>query len=167
MGRFLAALAASALALAPGAEARPYSVTPGAQLVFPVSGPAGFGETGAKFGAARGGRSHDGQDVFAPAGTPLLAVSDGRVSETGNGGGRGNYVAIWDPAHLRTYVYLHLLEPAHVRTGDRVAAGERIGSVGCTGSCWGDHLHFEIRRGRSLAGPAIDPLPLLMRWRAR
>ena len=153
------------LVLAASAEARPYAAPP-ATHVFPVAGSYGFGESAARFGAGRGGRAHDGQDVFAAAGTPLRAVADGLVLETGNGGGRGNYVALWDPVARHTYVYLHLRDPARVKAGDRVVMGERIGSVGCTGSCWGDHLHFEVRRGRDLAAPPLDPLPLLRRWRA-
>ena len=160
-----AAVIAALLAIPAAAEARPYRAVP-APHVFPVAGSHGFGEAAARFGAGRGGRSHDGQDVFAPAGTPLLAVAGGRVLEAGDGGGRGNYVAVWDPAARRTYVYLHMREPSRVRRGDRVLAGDRLGSVGCTGSCWGDHLHFEVRRGRGLAGPPLDPLPLLRRWRA-
>ena len=149
------------------AAAEPARLTPAVEPpdnAFPVAGRVGWGEAGAQFGASRGGRSHEGQDLFAPAGTPLRAVADGRVIETGNNGGRGNYVAIWDAEARRTYVYLHLREPAPVRPGERVRAGERVGSVGCTGSCWGDHLHFEVRRGKSLAGPALDPAPLLRRW---
>jgi len=147
------------------AEARPYSAPP-ATHVFPVVGAQGFGESAARFGAGRGGRAHDGQDVFAQAGAPLVAVADGRVLETGSDGGRGNYLAIFDPVERRTYLYLHMRDPARVKPGSSVAIGARIGSVGCSGSCWGDHLHFEVRRGRGLTGPALDPLPLLRRWPA-
>jgi murein DD-endopeptidase MepM/ murein hydrolase activator NlpD len=42
-----------------------------------------------------------------------------------------------------------------------------VGAVGCTGSCWGDHLHFELRRGRGTTAAPIDPLPLLKRLAAR
>jgi len=131
---------------------------------FPVEGPFTWGEQGARFGAGRGGHVHAGQDVFGRAGTPLVAVRDGVVLEQGEGGGRGNYVAIYDPPARRTYVYLHLQGPARVRAGQPVAAGRRIGELGCTGSCFGDHLHFEIRRGRGLEGTPLDPLPDLKRW---
>jgi murein DD-endopeptidase MepM/ murein hydrolase activator NlpD len=131
------------------------------RAVFPVRGPVGYGESAARFGAARGGHRHEGQDIFAPAGTPLRAVRDGVVLETGDGGGRGNYVAIFSPAASQTYVYLHMQAAATVRRGQRVRAGRTVGRLGCTGSCFGDHLHFEIRRGRTLEGRAIDPLPLL------
>ena len=137
------------------------------EAVFPVRGRVDWGEHDARFGAWRGGRSHEGQDVFAPAGTPLVAIRDGRVVETGDDGGRGNYVAIWSPETRRTYVYLHMLRPASHRPGERVRAGRRVGAVGCTGSCWGDHLHLEVRRGRGTTGAALDPLPLLRRLAAR
>ena len=114
--------------------------------VFPMRANPDWGEGDARFGAYRGGHMHEGQDVFAPAGTPLLAVRDGRVVETGDDGGRGNYVAIWSAEVDHTFVYLHMLRPSPFEPGDRVKMGERIGAVGCTGSCWGDHLHFEIDR---------------------
>jgi murein DD-endopeptidase MepM/ murein hydrolase activator NlpD len=132
--------------------------------VHPVAAPVDYGEGGALFGADRGGRMHEGQDVFAPAGTPLVAVRDGVVTETGNDGGRGNYLAIWSAQARETYVYLHLLEPPPVRAGERVEAGDHVGRLGCTGSCFGDHLHFEVRRGKSLDASPRNPLPLLRRW---
>jgi len=135
--------------------------------VFPVRGPVRWGEQDARFGATRGGRVHEGQDVFAPAGTPLVALRNGRVVETGDDGGRGNYVAIWSRAARRTFVYLHMLHPSRVGPGRRVRAGQRVGAVGCTGSCWGDHLHLELRRGRGTTGAPLDPLPLLRRLAAR
>ena len=132
--------------------------------VHPVAAPVRYGEGGARYGADRGGRMHEGQDVFAPAGTPLVAVRDGVVLETGDDGGRGNYLAIWSERAQETYVYLHLLEPPEVGAGDRVGVGESVGRVGCTGSCFGDHLHFEVRRGKTLEGASRDPLELLRRW---
>jgi len=135
--------------------------------VFPMRANPDWGEGDARFGAYRGGHMHEGQDVFAPAGTPLLAVRDGRVVETGDDGGRGNYVAIWSAEVDHTFVYLHMLRPSPFEPGDRVKMGERIGAVGCTGSCWGDHLHFEIRAGRGPEGEPRDPLPVLQRLAAR
>lgn len=120
-----------------------------------------YGEGGAQFGAARSGRAHEGQDVFAPTGTPLVAVADGEVVEVGSDEGRGNYVSVYDPAAKRTYNYLHMVQPASVKAGERVRAGQRIGGVGCTGSCWGEHLHFEVHQGRDPYGPAVDPRPIL------
>ncbi len=135
--------------------------------LFPVRGRVDFGERDARYGAWRGGHVHEGQDLFATAGTPLVAIRDGRVVETGNDGGRGNYVAMWSRDARRTFVYLHMLHRSRVRVGQRVRTGQRVGSVGCTGSCWGDHLHLEVRRGRGTTGRSLDPLPLLRRLAAR
>jgi murein DD-endopeptidase MepM/ murein hydrolase activator NlpD len=135
--------------------------------VFPVRGPVEYGEADARFGAWRGGRAHEGQDVFADAGTHLVSITDGRVVEKGDDGGRGNYVAIHDPDAHRTFLYLHMLRPSPLRTGRRLQAGGRVGAVGCSGSCWGDHLHLEMRRGRGTGGRPLDPLPLLRRLTSR
>ena len=140
--------------------------TPAARAVHPVGGGVNYGEAAARFGAARSGHVHEGQDVFAPAGTPLLAVRDAVVVETGNDGGRGNYVALYSRSVRQTYVYLHMQAPSVLGVGARVRAGGRVGALGCTGSCWGDHLHFEIRPGRGTGGRPIDPLPQLRRWRS-
>jgi murein DD-endopeptidase MepM/ murein hydrolase activator NlpD len=134
---------------------------------FPVRGTIDFGEADARFGAWRGGRRHEGQDVFADAGTPLVAVRDGSVVETGNDGGRGNYIAIWSPEVDRTFVYFHMRAPTRFAVGDEVEGGARVGAVGCTGSCWGDHLHLEMRTGRGTTGRPLDPLPLLSRLALR
>jgi murein DD-endopeptidase MepM/ murein hydrolase activator NlpD len=48
-----------------------------------------------------------------------------------------------------------------VSAGEHVTAGQQLGKLGCTGSCWGDHLHFEERAGRGTWGPVLDPRPLL------
>jgi murein DD-endopeptidase MepM/ murein hydrolase activator NlpD len=60
-----------------------------------------------------------------------------------------------------------MVAPAAVGAGRRVRAGRRIGAVGCTGSCQGAHLHFEVHRGRGAQGPGLDPLPALRRWARR
>jgi murein DD-endopeptidase MepM/ murein hydrolase activator NlpD len=134
---------------------------------FPVAGPADFGEADARYGASRSGHAHEGQDVFAPAGTPLVALRDGVVVERGDDGGRGNYVAVFTPALRETYVYLHMSRPTPLAVDESVAAGARVGRVGCTGSCWGDHLHLELRRGRGTLGATRDPLPLLRSLRGK
>lgn len=135
----------------------------------PVLGPVDYGAADARFGASRSGHVHAGQDIFAAEGTPLVAVSDGVVSTSISeshpfSSGRGNYIAIYDPQQDRSYAYLHLLKPSPLETGDKVRAGEVIGRMGCTGSCYGVHLHFEIRKGRATVRSetqAIDPLPFL------
>ena len=140
---------------------------PAPESVFPVRGHVDWREADARFGAYRDGRAHEGQDVFAAAGTPLVSVRDGELVETGDDGGRGNYVAIWSRRARRTFVYLHMRRPTALRAGEHVRAGQRIGAVGCTGSCWGDHLHLELRHGRGTTGTALDPLPLLRRLAPR
>jgi murein DD-endopeptidase MepM/ murein hydrolase activator NlpD len=132
--------------------------------VHPVEGRVSYGEAAAHFGYDRGDHVHEGQDVFAPVGTPVLAVADGVVIEAGGGDARGNYVAIYEPRAGRTYVYLHMEAAALVKPGHRVRAGQPVGRLGCTGSCFGPHLHFEVRQGRGSQRHAIDPLPLLRRW---
>jgi murein DD-endopeptidase MepM/ murein hydrolase activator NlpD len=141
---------------------------PAPESVFPLRGHApDFGESDARFGAWRGSHRHEGQDVFAPAGTPIVSLREGTVVEKGDDGGRGNYVAIWNGEARRTFVYLHMIRPTPLRLRSRVQTGERIGAVGCTGSCWGDHLHIEMRRGRGTTGRPLDPLPQLRRLAAR
>ena len=171
---FVAATMAAVAAGVPAAAAAAEHLAPLAPTLeeappamFPVRGRVGFGEQDARFGAWRGGHVHEGQDVFAPAGTPLVAIRDGRVVEKGNDGGRGNYLAMWSRDARRTFVYLHMLHPSRVRVGERVRTGQRVGSVGCTGSCWGDHLHLEVRRGKGTTATPLDPLPLLRRLAAR
>jgi murein DD-endopeptidase MepM/ murein hydrolase activator NlpD len=61
---------------------------------------------------------------------------------------------------------MHMIEPAKVRTGERVQGGQLLGGVGCTGSCSGDHLHFEVRDGRGYESVARDPMPLLRQWKS-
>jgi murein DD-endopeptidase MepM/ murein hydrolase activator NlpD len=136
-------------------------------VVFPVRAPVTYGEGAARYGADRGGRMHEGQDMFAPPGTPLVAMRDSTVVEEGNGGGRGNYVALYSPAVKRTFVYLHMQAPARVKNGERVRAGRRVGELGCTGSCFGDHLHLEVRRGKGTTGAPTDPMPHLKRAKRR
>ena len=99
-------------------------------------------------------------------GTPIVAVADGTVLETGNDGGRGNYLNLYDPTRGVTYVYMHMVSPPAAAPGEDVSAGQRLGAVGCTGSCFGDHLHFEVRAGRGPEGAPRDPRPLLEKWRA-
>jgi murein DD-endopeptidase MepM/ murein hydrolase activator NlpD len=127
--------------------------------VFPLRARPDYGDG---LGA---GRAHEGVDLFAPAGTAEVAISDGVVLEAaaGDNGGRGNYVSVYDPAADRTYSYFHMLRPPLITRGERVRAGQKLGELGCSGSCWGDHLHFELRRGRDPYGPVLDPLPLLKR----
>ena len=132
----------------------------------PIVGDVDYGTAENAFGAPRSGHIHAGQDMFAKPGTPEIAVTDAVVLETGTDGGQGNYVYLYDSKRDRTYVYMHMIEPAKVHEGERVEAGQLLGGVGCTGSCWGDHLHFEVRDGRGYEAEARDPMPLLEDWRS-
>jgi murein DD-endopeptidase MepM/ murein hydrolase activator NlpD len=130
----------------------------------PVVGKVDYGTAENAFGAARSGHVHAGHDMFAKPGTPLVAVADGEVVDAGADGGQGNYVHIYDSRRKQTYIYMHMIGPAKVAKGDAVKAGEQVGGLGCTGSCYGDHLHFEIRTGKGMTGEANDPLPALKNW---
>lgn len=131
---------------------------------FPIRGEFGYGEAMARFGAPRSGHIHAGQDVFAPAGTPLVAIYDSIVIDNSSGGGGGNTVTLYSQQAGKSYAYLHLNSPTPLAVGQKVRAGQPIGAVGCSGSCFGDHVHFEIRGGRDPYGPATDPLPELLTW---
>lgn len=125
---------------------------------LPVSG-EGFiwplqGAVTSSFGE-RWGEAHTGIDIDGAAGDPVVAASSGRVVAAGYFEGYGNTVVIDHGNGLAT-LYGHLSLPA-VRAGDEVGRGELVGAVGCTGSCTGDHLHFEVR----LRGVPVDPLPYL------
>jgi murein DD-endopeptidase MepM/ murein hydrolase activator NlpD len=124
--------------------------------VCPVQGPVSFTDT---FGSPRGnGRRHQGNDLFSPGGTPLVAVTDGSVFFQGDpNGGNAAYVQGHDG---NTYYYAHLSD--YVGGARSVSAGELIGHVGNTGDAAGGptHLHFEIRPGGP-NGRAIDPYSTL------
>jgi murein DD-endopeptidase MepM/ murein hydrolase activator NlpD len=124
-------------------------------LLFPVSG-RGRANVQSFFGAARGGREHQGIDIFAPRGTPAVAATDGFVTSTSPNALGGNVVWLWDPRRNQTLYYAHLDTQA-VSRGQWVRRGDVIGFVGNTGNArtTAPHLHFGIyRRGQG----AIDPL---------
>lgn len=122
---------------------------------FPVLGEYRYSDD---YGAPRPQGSHDGNDIIARKGTPVVAVADGTIQrvtpiETSRGG-----ISIW---HLdeegNSYFFAHLSAiVTGLSAGDPVRAGQRIGSVGNTGDARGGvhHLHFEIHPGD---GPSINP----------
>jgi murein DD-endopeptidase MepM/ murein hydrolase activator NlpD len=134
-------------------------------------GPHTFGGEGSRFGADRDGgkRKHQGQDVSAAEGTPMVAARGGVVRAVANQpGGAGVYIVIRGAGESRDYVYMHLVEGSPtVKPGDTVRTGQLIGKVGQTGASQGPHLHFEIWQGAwQGGGTPVDPLPLLQRWDA-
>ncbi|MFJ9422638.1 M23 family metallopeptidase [Streptomyces sp. NPDC101249] len=101
---------------------------------------------------------HTGQDFAVPSGTPVHAVGPGTVRITTCGDGYGNQVLVRHPGGYFTQ-YAHLSRIA-VRAGQRVLAGQRVGSSGATGNATGPHVHFEVRITPYL-GSAVPPLPWL------
>ena len=127
---------------------------------FPVSG-ATNKNVQSFWAAPRDGgkRSHEGIDIFSARGTPLLAVTDGRISSTGNRGLGGKQVWLRDGLFGKTIYYAHL-DSIAVREGQKVALGDTIGYVGNTGNAetTEPHLHFGIYKGST--GP-LDPYPYI------
>jgi hypothetical protein len=134
--------------------------------MFPVRGAHDFGGSGADFGSGRAGHSHQGQDVFAACGTPLVAARGGKVKFSGFHAAAGYYVVIDGKGTGVDYAYMHLRERAQVQVGDRVYTGQEIGAVGESGNARGCHLHFEewTAPGWYDGGRPFDPLPDLKRW---
>jgi septal ring factor EnvC (AmiA/AmiB activator) len=129
--------------------------TTGGQLTWPASGPviSGFGyRTHPIFGDTR---LHSGIDIAAPYGASVWAADDGVVAFAGTMSGYGNAVVVDHGGGLAT-TYNHL-SAYRVGTGQRVARGQPIANMGCTGYCTGPHLHFEVR----VNGTPVDPMPYL------
>jgi len=127
-------------------------------FAFPVAEPHNFVDT---FGAPRsGGRLHQGNDIFAPYGTPLYASERGVVANMGTNSLGG--IKLWLNGESGTsYYYAHLSAFAlNVVDGTLVEPGDVVGFVGNTGNAitTPPHLHFEIHPG---GGPAIDPYTIL------
>lgn len=161
-----AAAAAQAQAQAAAAEASVGSAGPGSDenasvppapaplpapstasgLVWPVGGPV------SSFYGPRWGRMHRGIDIAAATGTPIVSVASGVVITAGSGGGYGNVVIV-DHGDGFSTIYAHMTD-IWATVGQSVGQGEAIGTVGCTGSCTGPHLHFETR----VLGVDQDPM---------
>lgn len=129
-----------------------------AQFSLPISGSVGFADT---WGAPRsGGRRHQGTDVMAPCGAPVVAVTDGVISRLMSGGS-GGIMAYLKAPNGDQFFYAHLQGyAAGLSQGKRVAAGDLIGSNGRTGNASGGpcHVHFEWHPG---GGAPVNPYPLL------
>ncbi|HEX7299076.1 MAG TPA: M23 family metallopeptidase [Solirubrobacteraceae bacterium] len=131
--------------------------------VFPIAGPHTYGDP---FGVQRAGHVHQGQDVMADCGTPLVAVHSGTVKFVGSQALAGNYIVIAGDDGVADYVYMHLRDGALVAKGAPVATGQQIGFVGRTGDATACHLHFELwpAPGWYTGGQAVDPAPSLRAW---
>lgn len=121
-------------------------------FIWPVNGPivSPFGP--------RWGRMHTGIDIAAGTGTPIRAAAAGTVAliqSEGSSGGYGNYTCIQHSGSIST-CYAHQ-SSIGVSGGQQVSQGQVIGAVGCTGHCFGPHLHFEVRAN----GVPVDPLGYL------
>jgi murein DD-endopeptidase MepM/ murein hydrolase activator NlpD len=134
---------------------------------FPVSGPHSFGGPDARFGAKRNGHTHQGQDIIANEGIPVVAVRAGRITWVAyQASGAGYYVILAGDGEPYNYAFMHLQAGSIlVRKGDHVEMGQQIGNVGHTGDAEGPHLHFEVWDGPWYAGGhPIDPLPIIRQW---
>src|SRR5215217_4454882 len=118
-------------------------------LIWPVNGPVV-----SPFGM-RWGRLHAGVDIAVPSGTPVHAAQSGRVIIAGAVGGSGNYICIAHGGSLST-CYGHNTSLG-VSQGQSVKQGQVISSSGCTGHCFGPHVHFETR----INGSPVDPMGYL------
>jgi peptidoglycan DL-endopeptidase CwlO len=121
-------------------------------FIWPVNGPivSPFG--------MRWGRLHAGVDIAVPTGTPIRAAAGGTVSLVQSeavSGGYGNYTCISHGGPIAT-CYAHQ-SSIGVSMGQHVSQGQVIGAVGCTGHCFGPHLHFEVR----INGTPVNPLGYL------
>ena len=134
--------------------------------LFPVRGRHDYGQSGARFGAGRSGRSHQGHDVMAACGTPLIAARGGVIKVKQYHSAAGNYVVIDGWGTGVDYAYMHMASPSPYNEGDRVYTGDQIGVVGTTGSSSACHLHFEMwtAPGWYDGGQAFDPLADLRAW---
>ena len=140
------------LAVAPAASARPDAGVR-LQMAWPASG-----TVTARFGEWRGSHRHAGIDIGMLRSLQLRSVLAGSVEQSGYASGYEGYgnVVVLDLPGPYTALYAHL-SSIRVHPGQRVRKGQRIGLAGCTGSCSGTHLHFEVKR----RGVPVDPLHFL------
>jgi len=135
---------------------------------FPLVGAFTYGSSGARFGAPRSGRTHQGQDLTAAEGTPIVAPRAGVVEAVAyQASGAGHYVVLDGAGEDRDYVFMHMRSGSvTVTKGQTVGIGQRLGQVGNTGRSFGAHLHFEIWTGKGwyTGGSPVDPLPFLQAW---
>jgi murein DD-endopeptidase MepM/ murein hydrolase activator NlpD len=161
-GRTVVTVRAPAPLPAPPPAAAPVGTTAG---VFPVAGPHTYGD---RFGAARNGYAHQGQDLAAAEGLPVIAPVAGTVLYVDNQPSAAGWYVVQRAADGRDFFYAHCQAGSvAVSPGQAVAPGQRLCNVGSTGDATGPHLHFEIWVGGwrvNAASHPVDPLADLQAW---
>jgi murein DD-endopeptidase MepM/ murein hydrolase activator NlpD len=150
---------------APAPAPAPTPVAPVAGGVFPVAGPHTYGDP---FGAPRAGWSHQGQDVLAAEGVPVVAPLAGTVLFVDNQPSAAGWYVVLRAVDGRDMFFAHCQAGSvAVTPGQAVAAGQGLCAVGHTGDATGPHLHFEIWLGGWRVGAAshpVDPVADLRAW---
>jgi murein DD-endopeptidase MepM/ murein hydrolase activator NlpD len=113
----------------------------------------------ARFGMTSGLWSsfHTGLDFAAPEGTPIFAIANGVISQTGWAGAYGNRTV--ETLDDGTEIWYAHQSAINVSTGEKVTGGETIGAIGSTGNVTGPHVHIEVRPG---GGGPVDPYPAFL-----
>lgn len=141
--------------------------TAAAGAVFPVAGAHSFGGPENRFGAAREGHIHQGQDVLTAEGTTVLAPLAGTIESTSFQAGGAGYYAVEHTSIGFDLMFAHCeASSLVVGAGQFVAAGQALCKAGQTGDATAPHLHFEMWVGgwQAASGHPIDPLPYLEAW---
>jgi murein DD-endopeptidase MepM/ murein hydrolase activator NlpD len=126
-------------------------------MTCPIAAPNSFIDS---WGYPRsGGRTHEGTDMMAASGAPVVAIADGQITYEGYGTLSGNWI-ILSGDDGNDYMYMHNKE--NLVSSGRVRAGEQIATVGDTGNAAGTppHVHFEYHPG---GGGPVNPYPLLLK----
>lgn len=136
----------------------------GEPLLVPVEGVRADDVRSTWHAPRSGGRQHQGADIFAPKGTPVISATPGAVVRVGVDSLGGNVVWVVGPGPA-LYYYAHLDDWGDVRAGQTVRAGTVLGFVGNTGNArtTPSHLHFGVYRWKVFRVKAVDPVPLLRR----
>lgn len=135
----------AAAARGAGTEAAPAGDSATSAWQWPASGPV-TSEYGMRWG-----RMHEGLDIGGSTGQAVVAARPGTVRHVGRMGGYGNLILV-DHGEGLTTAYAHL-SSLEVSPGQSVGGGQRIGGMGCSGSCTGPHVHFEVRVNGSPRNP--------------
>jgi murein DD-endopeptidase MepM/ murein hydrolase activator NlpD len=139
----------------------------GRKLLLPVKG-IGFDHVRDSFHESRGDHLHEAVDILAPRGSPVVAVSDGKIEKLFQSVRGGITIYQFDPDEKFAFYYAHLDRYADIEEGDHVKRGDVIGYVGTSGNAPKDtpHLHFAIFKLNSdkrwWEGTAVDPYPVLI-----